>query len=330
MSEFRLPSVSVVVPVFNNAETLSELVSRLLVAKLPSSVAPTLEICLVDDGSTDDSWTVMRALRAQFPDAVTVVRLSRNFGQVGALLAGYRLVRGDAIMTISADLQDDAALLTELTDRWVAGADVVIANRAAREDSFRSLLISRIAYGVARRGYPKMPAGGFDCFLLSRRAMDVLNELPGNHRFLQGDVLWLGLPTVFVPYTRQKRPAGKSGWTLSKRTKYFVDLMIDATFLPIKFMSRIGILVAIAGLLYAVVIVVLRLLGETPIPGWAPLMITGLLVGGVIMVMLGIIGEYVWRMNDEIRGRPPYLIAEVDGPRASVPPAGESGASVHR
>ncbi len=318
----RRARLSVVVPVFNNADTLSELVDRLLGVGLPDELDPQIEVCLVDDGSADDSWNRMCTLQEQRPDAVTIVRLSRNFGQVNALMAGFGAATGDAIIAISADLQDDPELLEPLTRAWVAGSDVAIAYRASREDSRVQRVTSRLAYSVARRGYPNMPQGGFDCFLVSRRAADALIGMGGKHRFLQGDVLWLGLPTAFVPYTRKRRDVGASQWTTAKRTKYFTDLLIDATFMPIKFISRIGMLVALLGIFYAVAIVALWIFGEIPIPGWAPLMVTMLLLGGLVMVMLGVVGEYVWRMADELRGRPPYLIAEIERSENGLSSAG--------
>jgi len=145
---------------------------------------------------------------------------------------------------------------------------------------------------------------------MSRRALDILLSFPSRHRFLQGDILWLGLPMSFIPYARRARPHGRSTWNFSRKFKYFTDLLLDSSFVPIQLMSRLGFLIAFLGILYAVVIVFARLANETPWPGWAPIMVTLLIVGGLIMVMLGVIGEYLWRIYDDIKGRPRYVVAE--------------------
>ena len=299
--------VSVVVPVYQNAQSLPGTMQRILEVR---DAVPhvDVEICFVDDGSTDESWTVLEGLRAEHPDVVTLLRLSRNFGQVNAILAGLGSAQGDAIIVISADLQDPADLMTTMIDRWSEGAEIVIAHRVERDDDGASKVFSRMAYSVARRAHPTMPEGGFDYMLLSRRAVELLSSFSSRHRFLQGDILWLGLPTVFLPYARQRRQHGKSTWTFRRKFKYFTDLLLDSSFAPIQVMSRLGFLISIAGLLYAAVIVVARVTNQTPAPGWAPIMVTLLVLGGLIMVMLGIIGEYLWRIYDDVKGRPLFIV----------------------
>ena len=300
--------LSIVVPVYQNESSVRQTLERLLNAHGEAQTNLGLEVCFVDDGSTDSSWTVLSALADERPDVVTVVKLSRNFGQVNAILAGYEVARGDAVVTISADLQDPPELLAQMVAQWQQGSDVVIAHRVERADDVTSRIFSRLAYGVARRAHPAMPAGGFDFLLLSRRSVDLLRRFPSRHRFFQGDILWLGLPTTFIPYSRERRPFGRSTWSFRKKFKYFTDLLLDSSFAPIQLMSRIGFLIAFAGLVYAMVIVFARIANQTPWPGWAPIMVTLLVVGGMIMVMLGIIGEYLWRIYDDVKGRPLFVI----------------------
>jgi dolichol-phosphate mannosyltransferase len=157
---------------------------------------------------------------------------------------------------------------------------------------------------------PNMPKGGFDFMLLDQKAVAVLNQLDERNRFFQGDVLWLGFSTAFVPYKRNKRTIGKSQWTLTKKLKYFIDGLLNTSYVPIRLMSLLGILFSLIGFGYALVIAYNRLMHNTPFNGWAPIMILILIIGGLIMLMLGIIGEYVWRTYDETRKRPLYIIKD--------------------
>lgn len=300
--------VSVVVPVFRNADSLPQLQTEILTVAAQSFPECDLEIVYVDDGSDDDSWRVIRELRDEHPTHVSAHRLSRNFGQVSAMMGGYTLARGDAVVSISADLQDPTDLIGEMVRRWRAGDDIVIANRANRSDGPLQSATSRVAYAVARRSNPAMPDGGFDYFLMSRRAVDLLLRFKGRFRFLQGDLLWLGLPTSFIPYTRQGRPHGRSGYSWGRRFGMFTDLVIDSSYGPIKAMSRVGVVAAMLGLVYLIVIVGVWLSGGSPFTGWAPIMVTVLLLNGIMMVMLGIIGEYLWRIYDQVRERPMHVV----------------------
>ena len=183
MSELVLPEdwkpgmprvVSVVIPVFRNAESLRQLYAELVAVAAGRFPACGLEIVFVDDGSDDDSWAVISALHEADPERVSAHRLSRNFGQLSAMVAGYRLARGDAVVSISADLQDPTELIGDMVERWLAGDDIVIANRAGRSDGRFSSTTSRLAYWYARRSTPAIPEGGFDYFLMSRRGIELL------------------------------------------------------------------------------------------------------------------------------------------------------------
>lgn len=301
-------TLSVVVPVFRNRDTLAPTFEGILATRNAAFPALGLEVVFVDDGSDDGSWEELSRLHGQYPQHVSLVKLSRNFGQVCAILAGYEAATGDAVVTISADLQDPVALIAEMVGCWQRGSEIVIAHRKARNDDAAATLSSKMAYGIARRANPKIPTGGFDYLLLSNRAAKLLCSFQGRHRFFQGDVLWLGLPTTFIPYERQRRPVGKSGWSFAKKFKYFTDLILDSSYLPIRLMSGVGFLTATAGLIYALVIVWAWFQQTTPFPGWAPLMITLLIVGGLIMMMLGVIGEYLWRIYDDVKFRPLYVV----------------------
>ena len=303
--------VSVVVPVFRNQETIEETCLQIFDVYQKNFSQYSLEIVLVDDGSNDDSYNKLLSIYGRFSERIVVVKLSRNFGQLFAILAGYGIAKGDAIITISADLQDPVSLMAGMVSCWEQGNEIVVAYRQGREDDITARLFSKIDYSVARKANPNMPIGGFDYLLLSRKAVDLLKVFHGRHRFFQGDVLWLGLKTVFIPYLRKKRNFGKSGWSFSKKIKYFIDLVLDSSYLPIRMMSAIGVITALTGCIYAVAIVYSWLISKTPFQGWAPLMIIVLLIGGMIMTMLGVIGEYLWRIYDDVRERPMYVIEKI-------------------
>lgn len=192
--------------------------------------------------------------------------------------------------------------------KWRGGDEIVICHRVDRADALGARLYSRFAYGMLRMAVPQIPEGGFDFVLMDRKVVDVFNAIDVRHRFFQGDLLWTGYRTSLIPYVRQARTIGKSQYNFSKKLKNFLDAMLDASYLPIRFISMAGLVTAGLGLLYAISIVIAWLFGETPFTGWAPIMIVVLLVGGMIMVMLGVIGEYVWRINEEVRKRPNYVI----------------------
>lgn len=303
--------ISVVIPVFCNQETIQETCQQILQIHLESFPQHHLEIILIDDGSTDGSYEKLLSMYESYPEIVIAVKLSRNFGQLAAILAGYSISKGDAVITVSADLQDPIALMPAMIDRWEQNNEIVIAYREKREDDAASKFFSKIAYFIAKKSNPKMPVGGFDYLLLSRKAVDLLSEFRGRHRFFQGDILWLGLEITFIPYVRERRQFGRSGWSFSKKFKYFIDLVLDTSYFPIRMMSAVGTITALLGLAYAITIFYAWLIHKTPFEGWAPLMIIILVIGGFIMTMLGVIGEYLWRIYDDIKSKPMYVIQDV-------------------
>jgi polyisoprenyl-phosphate glycosyltransferase len=214
------------------------------------------------------------------------------------------------VLQLSADLQDPPELIPQMVAAHRQGSEVVIAYRENREDAFASRIMSRLFYAIVRLSFPQIPAGGFDYLLMGRRALDAFNAIDVRNRFFQGDVLWLGYATTFIPYTRGKRMIGRSQYTFAKRLKNSLDAILDSSYLPIRFISLVGVLTALTGFLYAINIAYYRLRHGAPFPGWAPIMIVTLLIGGMLMLMLGIIGEYVWRIYDEVKGKPNYIIRD--------------------
>lgn len=304
-----MKKISIVIPVYRNETAVTrtyEKLSGLFDSSLPQY---EFEIVFVNDGSDDNSLPELLSLRER-DSRVKVLNFTRNFGQMAAMLAGFKQASGDAMINLSADLQDPVELFPQMLAQWEAGSDVVICYRTERADSLAAKLHSRIAYGLLRLSIPQLPAGGFDFVLMSRRALDTFNSVDVRNRFFQGDLFWAGYPTAMIPYVRQKRTIGRSQYTFWKKTKNFLDAFLDASYLPIRFISGLGMFTALAGFFYAVTVVVSWLFGATPFTGWAPIVMSVMIIGGLNMLMLGIVGEYVWRIYDEVRKKPNYVIDE--------------------
>ena len=299
--------ISFVVAVYHNEGAVSKTHEKILSVFTDQLAQHEYEIIFVDDGSKDGSLKEILGIRAQ-DQRVKVITFTRNFGQMAAMLAGFKETTGDAVINISADLQDPVELIPQMVEKWQAGSEIVICYRTDRSDTLFAKLFSRLAYAVLRLSLPQIPPGGFDFVLMDRVVMDVFNGVDVRHRFFQGDLLWTGYRTSLIPYVRLKRTIGKSQYNFGKKLKNFLDAVLDASYLPIRFISLIGLITSALGVLYSINIGYAWMRGETPFEGWAPLMIVGLLVGGLIMVMLGVIGEYVWRINEEVRKRPNYIV----------------------
>ncbi|MCB1942845.1 MAG: glycosyltransferase [Candidatus Accumulibacter sp.] len=299
--------ISFVVAVYHNEGALSKTHEKIHSVFAGELAEHEYEIVFVDDGSKDGSLAEILRLRDDDP-RVKVITFTRNFGQMAAMLAGFQEATGDAVINISADLQDPVELIPQVVEKWQGGAEIVICYRTDRADTLAAKLFSRFAYAVLRMSLPQIPPGGFDFVLMDRKVMDAFNVIDVRHRFFQGDLLWTGYRTCFIPYVRLKRTIGKSQYNFGKKLKNFLDAVLDASYLPIRFISLVGVITSLLGVLYSASIVFAWLRGETPFAGWAPIMIAILLVGGLIMVMLGVIGEYVWRINEEVRKRPNYVV----------------------
>lgn len=308
-------SLSVVSPIYNNAGTIRQLVQRVVAVRDARFPNFGLEIILVDDGSTDTSLAEAREAVANFArdTSVRILRLSRNFGQVSAIVAGLSISSGDATVVISADLQDPPELMSDMIEAWSSGAEVVVAAREERNDGQMNSWFSRLSYSVARRSYRDMPRGGFDYFLLSRRATEQFVSKPGRKRFLQGEIFELGYRRHVLHYVREQRKVGRSQWKFWKRFEYFVDLVLASTSLPIRAATFVGFLAVLASIVYGVVVVVARALGAIPIDGWTPLILITLFFGGITVFLLGLVGEYVWRIYDEVSGKRQFLVEAVEG-----------------
>lgn len=305
-----MPLISFCIPVFRNEGSLKITYDRIRDIFEGELSEHDFEIVFTNDGSDDGSMDEMLALREQ-DKRVRIFDLSRNFGQRYSLLCSFDNCKGDAAILMAADLQEPFEKISEMVNLWDQGNEMVICYRADRKDHWLDGLFSRTFYKIVRSGIPNMPKGGFDFMLMDRKGVDQFNQITYRNNFFQGDVLSLGFKTVFIPYTRLARTIGKSQQPFGRRVRYFVDGLISASYVPIRFMSVIGFAVFLIGLVYGGFNFVYRLLDtESEWTGWTSLIISVWLLSGIIMVMLGVIGEYIWRINDEVKGRQRYIIGK--------------------
>lgn len=300
--------ISVVVPVFNEEENIRPFHDAMCAVELDPDIE--LEILFVDDGSSDASFERIAALRRE-DSRVRALRFSRNFGSHAALSAGLRAARGAAAMMISADLQDPPHLLHPFLEKWRAGHHVVWGVRETRDDPWLKSLSSDLFYKLLRRvALPNYPPRGMDCGLLDRKVIDTLNLFPEGNRLLPPIIVWAGYRSTEVPYHRQGRQFGVSKWSLKKRIKAAIDILVSFSHLPVQWISRLGFVVTLLSFLYASVIVTRRLFFDLGEVGWPSLMVAVLFLGGVQLMMLGLLGEYIWRAAEQVRGRPLYIVME--------------------
>ncbi len=306
--------ISVLIPAFNEEETLPLLYEKL--AKSIKHSADTYEFIFVDDGSTDRTFEVLKDISGQ-DSRVKVIRFSRNFGSHAACLAGLMNARGDACAFISADLQDPPELIVTLVESWRRGYEVVIGVRHWEDSSSR--FFEKIYYRLVRRfALQTMPEEGTDVFLIDRKVVNAVIAMGEKNTSIFGLILWSGFSQAVVRYAKGVRAKGSSKWSFSKKMKLFIDTFVSFSYFPLRIMSALGITIALAGFIYALIIIVARLFFAQAIEGWASLMVVLLLVSGVQMVMLGILGEYLWRNFDESRSRPPFIIREIRGMTADT------------
>jgi dolichol-phosphate mannosyltransferase len=306
---------SIVIPVYFNEVVVSVTTKALHQEVIEKNHELTCEIIFVDDGSEDGSFDELVKLREQYPAIVKIIKLTRNFGQVNAIMAGLSLASGKCAVIMSADNQDPAELVNTMLDSFFNDhIDIVICSRKGRDESPLRKWTSSIFYSAMQKiSFSNMPAGGFDYVLLSRRAFKVILQNQEANPFFQGQILWTGFKTRFIEYHRRKREIGTSKWTFEKKLTYLIDGIMGYSFVPIRLMPTIGILVAFIGFIYAATVFFIKLIWGLPVEGFAPLMIVILIVGGVQMIMLGIIGEYLWRVLAQARNRDPYIIESVYG-----------------
>ena len=313
MSAAPLPTVSVVIPLYNEEQVLPELARR-LAAVFDAHPEVKWEVLLVNDGSRDRSAALVQELAARDP-RFALLEFSRNFGFQAALAAGLTHAQGDAIVTMDADLQDPPEVIPELVACWRGGAEVVRAVRRSREETGARRLGMDLFHGFFGRviDFPiEKNTGTFG--LLDRVAVDAVNGLPERNRFFPGLRTWVGFQTGEVLYDRKERAAGEPQQTFGKLIRYALDGVFSFSYLPLRVLTYVGIFIALAGFVAALFYAARRILGiETAPTGYTTLITVVLFLGGVQLIGIGVLGEYLARVYDEVKQRPPYIVRRPRG-----------------
>lgn len=303
------PMYSVVAPVFNEVETLPHFYRRVI--EVMEGIAEPFELVLINDGSMDGSFLTMQELHRSDP-RVRVINFSRNFGHQIAISAGLDYARGEAVIIIDADLQDPPEVIPELIARWKDGAEVVYAQRSKRRGETRFKLLTAAAFYrlITRMTSINIPPDTGDFRLLDRRVVDALVKMREHHRFMRGLSAWVGFRQEAVLYERHERFAGTTKYPLRKMIRFSLDAITSFSLVPLRLATSFGFILAGISLIGILVAAILRIFTGA-ISGQASTLILVLLLGGIQLIFLGIIGEYLGRIYDEVRARPLYIVHEV-------------------
>ena len=305
--------ISIIIPVYYNEDTLMLLYEDMK-AKILSSFED-YEIVMVDDGSGDSSWEVMQNIQSLDPTHIKLLHLSRNYGEHAAILAGLNECSGDCAVTKQADLQEDSELIVEMYESWKKGNKVVLAVRENRDEGKVYQFFANLYYKMMQKLVnPAMPKGGFDCYLLDRQVIEVLKMFDEKNSALTLQVLWVGFKSDKIYFHRKARTIGESRWTFSKKVKLIIDSLMSFSYAPIRFMSLLGVFFFVIAIIGIILCICETIFFGVRSVGWASLMSIILLTSGMIMLMLGMLGEYIWRALDASRNRPPYLIETICEP----------------
>lgn len=311
-----MEKLSIVVPVYYNEENLRPLYEDLK-EKVLTKLDIAYEIVFVNDGSKDGSYAVMQELAAKDSN-IKLVNLSRNFGEHLATLAGMAECTGTVAVRKAADLQEPSEMILEMLQKYREGAKVVLAVRKDRDEPFSQKMFSKIYCWMMRKvALANMPKGGFDTFMISRQVIDILVQIGEKNAPLTEQVLWSGFESEKVYYVRQKRTIGKSGWTLAKKIKLLIDSLISFSYFPIRCVSVVGMVSILGSVIGAIVVLIRHFMGIITVEGYTTIVLLILLAFGIVMLTLGVMGEYIWRILDEVRNRPPYIVDKTE--KAEIP-----------
>ncbi len=303
------PVYSIVAPIFNEYDNIPELYRR--VSEVMDSTGETWELVLVDDGSTDGSTDRIRELAAR-DKRVRQVIFARNFGHQIAVTAGLDYSRGQAIVIIDADLQDPPEVILELAEKWKEGYEVVYAVRAEREGEtwFKKVTAALFYRLIFRITDVKIPLDTGDFRLLDRKVVNVMNQMRERHRFLRGMASWVGFKQIGVRYKRLARLSGETKYPFSKMLKLALNAITGFSYFPLQVATYVGFVAAGLAIIAIPIVAVLRVTGSHFFEGQTTTLISVLFLGGVQLISLGILGEYVGRIYDEVKGRPLYVVRE--------------------
>jgi polyisoprenyl-phosphate glycosyltransferase len=303
------PTISIIAPIFNEFHNIPELYRR--INEVMDSVEETWELILIDDGSTDDSTDLLRQL-AEKDSRVKTVIFARNFGHQIAVTAGLDYSSGQAVVIIDADLQDPPELILEMLAKWREGFEVVYAVRSEREGEgwfklFTASLFYRLIYRITDVDIP-LDTGDFR--LMDRKVVDVMNSMREKHRFLRGMAAWVGFKQIGLPYRRAARYSGKTKYPFRKMFRLALNAITGFSYFPLQLATYLGFFSAGISLIAIPIVIIERLAGQQAFIGQATTLIAVLFLGGVQLISLGILGEYIGRLYDEAKGRPLYIVRE--------------------
>ncbi len=301
--------ISIIIPVYFNEDNLHPLYENLK-KEFISKIDYEYEIIMINDGSEDGSYRVMKEI-ANNDANIKIISLSRNFGSHAAILCGLNYCTGDCAVIKAADLQEPTSMILEMINSWRQGNNVVLAVRTGRDEAKNQTFFANTYYRIVKKfALKNMPEQGFDVYLLDRKVINVLTSLDEKNSALTGQILWSGFKTGIVPYHRLAREIGNSRWTLKKKVRLVMDTMFSFSVMPITIVLSVGALSVIGALIWTIVEIVMKLCGKINVQGWTMLFIIQLLSFGIIMMTLGIIGEYLWRTFDSSRNRPTYIVED--------------------
>ena len=307
-----VPDISIVVPLFNEAANVQAFFARLI--PVLRSLSVPFEIIAVNDGSADNTLGLLLDEARRHP-GVRIVDLSRNFGKDAALSAGLAHASGNAVIPIDGDLQHPPEVILDLVAKWREGYDMVYAVRRTRDDqSWASRLFARAFYWLFRKcADVELPNGAGDLRLLSRRVVDTLNAMPERNRFMKGMFAWVGFKQAAIPYDVEERTAGASKWSFVGLMRFAFSGLFGFSKLPIRMWGAIGAAISLLAFAYIAVRLVRAAVWGIDVPGYESIIVTVLFLGGIQLISLGVIGEYLGRVFDEVKGRPLYVVRDAYG-----------------
>ena len=308
----NITEISIVVPLYNEEKNIDYLFERLVTVL--NKINSSYEIICVNDGSKDDTLECLIE-KNRYNPAIKIVNLSRNFGKEIALTAGIDYATGAAVIPIDADLQDPPELIEELVAKWREGYDVVYATRRTRQgETWLKRLTANTFYRIIGKiSRVPIPRNTGDFRLLDRKVVEAIKQLPERTRFMKGLFAWIGFKQTSILFDRQPRFQGNTTWNYWKLWNLALDGIASFSFVPLKVWSYFGLTVSLVSLLYASFLIIRTLIFGIDVPGYASLMVTVLFLGGIQLITLGIIGEYLGRIYEEVKGRPLYLVRKCYG-----------------
>jgi polyisoprenyl-phosphate glycosyltransferase len=307
-----MPKLSIIIPCYYSEENIPVTIKELLENEKNFPEEVSFEYVMVDDGSKDNTYSLLCDFKNNFPDKVKVVKLSGNFGSYNAIQAAMKYATGDVNVVIAVDLQDPPELMVKMYDHWKKGFKLVVANRNEREDSFFTRLFAETYQKMMKKfALSNLPAGGFDYCMFDkqlRQQVVEMNESNTNCLYL---LIWMNYDYVAIPYTRRQRSIGKSRWTMKKKIKLFVDSFASFSYAPLRMITISGLVLGVIAFLYALYVIIARLNGMINVEGWTAMMVVFLVISAFQMISIGIIGEYLWRNLEASRKRPPFIVDKV-------------------